>query len=276
MPVYLNKNNDELCSNTYERPAGKYGPGMVASWVCNGYQIGNCQLVRAGSDVHVSSLPGQQDYKVIPDVYNYKACYLYKAARESWEGLGIVKDTSGTTNIAYINSEPTKSSIDNISAVNLQNSLVQLSTFYDLLNTEYNRRIQHRMYDNDSGEIETETKLTLKQAKDKLDESISKSTGKSINTGISGCVAVANIMNNIVKVLKVMDKGTSYFKDKYGYKVTSKLKTTNLIGDIIMHNKNNQGSIVLSALSVISQDCICYSDCTTYAVCYCYGNCNHY
>ena len=103
-----------------------------------------------------------------------------------------------------------------------------------------------------SAEIETETNLTLTSAKTILDNSITASTGNSIISGISGCVAVANIMNNIVKVLKVMDKGTSYFKDKYGYKVTSKLKTTNLIGDIIMHNKYNQGSIVLSALSVIS------------------------
>lgn len=273
MPIYLDKNNDELLSSTNDRTEGKYGPGMVASWVCNGYQTGNCQLVRAGSDVHVSSLPGQQDYRNIQGVYNYSACYNYAAARESWEGLGIVKNTS--TDNEFFNRKPVKSSIDNISAVNLQNSLVQLSTFYDLLNTEYNCRMQHRMYKTNA-EIEPETNLTLSQAKDKLDESISKSTGKSINSGISGCVAIANIMNNIVKVLKVMDKGTSYFKDKYGYKVTSQLKTTNLPGDIIMHNKYNQGSIVLSALSVISQDCICYSDCTTYAVCYCYGNCNHY
>lgn len=276
MPVYLNKNNDELCSSTYERPDG--GPAGVAAWVCNGYQNVNCQLVRNGSNVHVSSLPGQQDYKKIPDEYYYKACYLYKAARESWEGLGIVKNTSAsaaTEGYEFFNRKPNINNIDNISAVNLQNNLVQLSTFYDLLSAEYNRRIQHRMYKT-SAEIETETNLTLTSAKTILDNSITASTGNSIISGISGCVAVANIMNNIVKVLKVMDKGTSYFKDKYGYKVTSKLKTTNLPGDIIMHNKNNQGSIVLSALSVISQDCICYSDCTTYAVCYCYGNCNHY
>ena len=124
----------------------------------------------------------------------------------------------------------------------------------DCLSAEYNRRIRHSMYSNSAETVNIGGEnLTLTSAYNKLSDSISSSS----NT------AMHEIMNNIVKVLKVMDKGTSKYKDdNNGKKVTDDLKFNNLPGDLIVaKNRNNQGDKILKALSVISRDCICYSDC---------------
>lgn len=124
----------------------------------------------------------------------------------------------------------------------------------DCLSVEYERRMNHSMY---NGSTETVNiggeNLTLSAAYKNLSDDISSS---------SNIVAMAKIMNNIVKVLKVMDKGTSIYKDENNKKVTDDLKFNNLPGDLIVaNNRNNQGDKILSALSIIRKDCVCYSDC---------------
>lgn len=129
------------------------------------------------------------------------------------------------------------------------------------------------MYKGDGEAVKIGTEnLTLTSAYNKLTASIN--TAKTSDNSIR---ATAEIMNNIVKVLKVMDKGSSRYRDTNNKKVTDNLAYNNLPGDLIVaKNRNNQGDKILSALSIISKDCICYSDCTSYGVCYCYGHCNNY
>ena len=54
------------------------------------------------------------------------------------------------------------------------------------------------------------------------------------------------------------------------------LKTVPDKNSIISANFFNDDSDILKDLSVVINDCVCYSDCGGYSVCYCYGNCNNY
>lgn len=253
---------------------------------CNSYQMpintGNrsgCAKVAVGQSVIASDLPGQLDYNVRPGTYSYTRCHNYDVRTDRRERvddkLAIVKNT--TLNTSYVKRFPNTTVINRLAKVSLAGTKVELSSYYNTLKNEYTERIKHAMYKS-SDETEHELKLDLQTSWDQLISSISTATESTEinNKTISAVRATAEIMNNIVKVLKVMDKGTSYYKDAFGKKVTAGLKYNNLAGDLIVASKVNQGNLVLSALNIINKDCICYSDCGMYAVCYCYGHCNDY
>lgn len=213
-------------------------------------------MVIVGSSVPKNNLPGYQDY------INYNNVYKYVSAVYQGKIQKLVEVQHSCNAHSYPSSNI---DISSISAGNL----IRLSTFMDCLSAEYNRRLRHSMYSNSNEAVNIGGEnLTLTSAYNKLSNSISSSS----NT------AMAEIMNNIVKVLKVMDKGTSKYKDdNNGKKVTDDLKFNNLPGDLIVaKNRNNQGDKILRALSIIRKDCVCYSDCIQYGVCYCYGHCNNY
>lgn len=250
---------------------------------CNSYQMpintGNrsgCAKVAVGQSVLASDLPGQLDYNKRPATYSYTRCHNYDVRTDRRERvddkLSIVKNTIGDT--SYVKRFPNTTVINRLAKVSLAGTKVELSSYYNTLKNEYTARKNHAMYKS-SDETEHELKLDLQTSWNQLTNSISTATEYASNN-ISAVRATAEIMNNIVKVLKVMDKGTSYYKDAFGKKVTAGLKYNNLAGDLIVANKVNQGNLVLSALNIINKDCICYSDCGMYAVCYCYGHCNDY
>lgn len=251
---------------------------------CNSYQMpintGNrsgCAKVAVGQSVLASDLPGQLDYNKRPATYSYTRCHNYDVRTDRRERvddkLSIVKNTIGDT--SYVKRFPNTTVINRLAKVSLAGTKVELSSYYNTLKNEYTARINHAMYKT-SAETEHELKLDLSTSWNDLTTSISSVAGYVQTNNISAVRATAEIMNNIVKVLKVMDKGTSYYKDAFGKKVTAGLKYNNLAGDLIVANKVNQGNLVLSALNIINKDCICYSDCGMYAVCYCYGHCNDY
>lgn len=250
---------------------------------CNSYQMpintGNrsgCAKVAVGQSVLASDLPGQLDYNKRPSTYSYTRCHNYDVRTDRRERvddkLSIVKNTIGDT--SYVKRFPNTTVINRLAKVSLAGTKVELSSYYNTLKNEYTARKNHAMYKS-GDETEPELKLNLQTSWNQLTNSISTATEYASNN-ISAVRATAEIMNNIVKVLKVMDKGTSYYKDAFGKKVTEGLKYNNLAGDLIVANKVNQGNLVLSALNIINKDCICYSDCGMYAVCYCYGHCNDY
>lgn len=215
-------------------------------------------MVIVGSSVPKNNLPGYQEYSNYNNVYKYISA-VYQ---------GKIQKLAEVQHSCNAHSYPS-SNID-ISSINV-GDIIKLSTFMDCLSDEYIRRKEHLMYrgSNEAVNIGGEN-LTLDSAYNKLTA--------SINLPKNANITVYEIMNNIVKVLKVMDKGTSKYKDdNNGKKVTDDLKFDNLPGDLIVaKNRNNQGDKILKALSVISRDCICYSDCIQYGVCYCYGHCNNY